>query len=181
VDNTVTWECITDAWMTFPSKVTETPLRVAELTFKVGGTWNGSAFQGGRELGAEIKSIEWAFSNNGDVQFVPGVGDSYAGRYLREGRTQTLKLDREFRDYILQQHIDDNDTFGVYILCEGAIFDDPHKYQVELIFPSVAVLTAPLSVDGKRMGEAGDLKVLEDDTYGSVIAKVKNLQATYAA
>ena len=100
---------------------------------------------------------------------------------MREGRTQTLKLDREFRDYILQQHIDDNDTFGVYILCEGAIYDTPHKYQVEIIFPSVAVLTAPLSVDGKRLGEAGDLKVLEDDTYGSVIAKVKNLQATYAA
>ena len=181
VDGTVTWECITDAWQTFPSKITETPLRVAELTFKFGGAWDGSAFQGGRELGAEIKSIEWAFSNNGDVQFVPGAGDSYAGRYLREGRTQTLKLDREFRNYILQQHIDDNDTFGVYILCEGAIFDSPHKYQVEIIFPKVAVLNAPISIDGKRVAEAGDLIVLEDDTYGSVIANVKNLQGTYAA
>lgn len=168
-------------WMTFPSKVTETPLRVAELTFKFGGTWSGSAFEGGRELDAEIKSIEWSFGNNGEVQFVPGAGDDYAARYLRGGRIQTLKLDREFRDYILQQHIDDNDTFGVYILAEGAIFDSPHKYQVEIIFPSVAVLTAPLSVDGKRLGEAGDLQVLEDDTYGSVIANVKNLQATYAA
>ena len=168
-------------WMTFPAKVTETPLRVAELTFKIGGTWSGSAFGGGRELNAEIKSIEWAFNNNGEVQFVPGAGGDYAARYMRGGRTQTLKLDREFRDYILQQHIDDNDTFGVYILAEGAIFDSPHKYQVEVIFPSVGILTAPLSVDGKRLGEAGDLQVLEDDTYGSVIMNVKNLQATYAA
>jgi len=52
---------------------------------------------------------------------------------------------------------------------------------VEIIFPKVGVLNAPLSVDGKRLAEAGDLQVLEDDTYGSVIVKVKNLQATYMA
>ena len=181
VDGTVTWECITDAWMTFPARVTETPMRVAEMTLKVGGKWNGSAFQGGRQLKAELKSIEWAIANNGEVEFVPGAGGAYASRYVRGGRTQTLKLDREFREYILQQHIDDNDEFGLYILCEGAIFDSPHKYQVEIIFPAVGVLNAPLSVDGKRLGEAGDLRVLEDATYGSVIAKVKNLQSTYAA
>jgi len=52
---------------------------------------------------------------------------------------------------------------------------------VEIIFPKVALLSAPLSVDGKRVAEAGDMVPLEDDTYGSVIAKVKNLQETYAA
>jgi len=168
-------------WMTFPARVAETPLRVAQMTLKLGGAWSGSAFEGGRSLSAEIKSAEWSFANNGEVVFVPGAGDDYAGRYVREGRTQTIKLNREFRDYILQQHIDDNDTFGFYILAEGAVYDSPHKYQVELIFPLVSVLTAPLSVDGKRMAEAGDLQVLEDATYGSVIANVKNLQATYGA
>lgn len=168
-------------WMTFPARVTETPLRVAQLTFKLGGTWDGSAFQGGRELKSEIKQIEHSFNNNGDVEFVPGSDDAYAGRYIRGGRTQALKLTREARDYILQQHIDDNDYFGVYILCEGAVYDDPHKYQVEIIFPRVMVLNAPWSVDGKRLAEAGDLKVLEDSTYGSIIVKVKNVQATYAA
>jgi len=92
-----------------------------------------------------------------------------------------LKLDREFREYILQQHINSNDDFGMYVLAEGAIYDSPHKYQVEIIFPKVAVLSAPLSVDGKRVAEAGDLVVLEDDTYGSVITNTKNLQSTYAA
>ena len=181
VDGTVTWECITDAWQTFPSRVSETPLRVAEMTVKLGGTWSGSAFGGGRELDAEIRSIEWAFNNNMEIEFVPGAGDAYASRAFRPARTQTLKLDREFREYILQQHIDDNDDFGVYILCEGAIYDSPHKYQVEIIFPKVAVLNAPINVDGKRVAEAGDLTVLEDDTYGSVIVNVKNLQSTYAA
>jgi len=168
-------------WMTFPARVTETPLRVAQMTLKLGGKWSGSAFEGGRQLKAELSQIEWAFANNGECEFVPGAGDAYAGRYVRGGRTQTIKVDREFREYILQQHIDDNDELGLYILCEGAVYDSPHKYQVEVIFPAVAVLDAPLSVDGKRMAEAGDLIVLEDDTYGSVIAKVKNLQSTYAA
>lgn len=168
-------------WMSFPSRVTETPMRIAECTFNLGGKWSGSAFEGGREMAAEIRGLEWNFNNNGAIEFVPGASEAYAGRYFRSARTQMLKLNREMREYILQQHIDDNDTFGFYLLAEGAIYDSPHKYQVELIFPSVGVITAPISVDGKRLAEAGDLKVLEDDTYGSVIANVKNLQSTYAA
>ena len=168
-------------WMTFPARVVETPLRVSEMTLKVGGAWSGSAFAGGRELQAEVKSVDWAFNNNGNVEFVPGGGGAYASRYIRGGRTQKITLNREFREFILQQHLVANDTLGLYILAEGAIYDTPHKYQVEIIFPKVAVLAAPISVDGKRLGEAGDLQVLEDDTYGSVIVKTKNLQATYAA
>lgn len=139
------------------------------------------SFQGGREMDAEIRSAEWNFANNGEIEFVPGAGGTYASRYYRPARTQTIKLDREFRNYILQQHIDDNDDFGLYILCEGAVYNSPHKYQVSIVFPKVGVLSAPLSVSGKRVAEAGDLLVLQDDTYGSVIAFVKNLQSSYAA
>lgn len=168
-------------WMTFPARINETPLRVSEMTLKVGGTWSGSAFEGGRELQAEVKSVDWSVNNNLAVEFVPGGGGAYASRAMRGGRTQKITLNREFREFIMQQHLVDNDTLGLYILAEGAIYDTPHKYQVEIIFPKVAVLSAPISVDGKRLGEAGDLQVLEDDTYGSVIVKIKNLQATYAA
>lgn len=168
-------------WMSFPSRETETPLRVSELTLKVGGAWSGSAFEGGRQLTGELKSIEWSLENNIEIKFVPGASGAYAGRGIRGGRAQKLTLNREFREYILQQHIDANDTLGVYILAEGAVYDDPHKYQVEIIFPKVAVLTAPISADGKRLAEAGDLVVLEDDTYGSVLVNVKNKAATYAA
>ena len=168
-------------WMTFPARINETPLRISQMTLNVGGVWTGSAFSGGRALQAEMKQVEWSLQNNLQVQFVPGAGGTYASRAIRDGRAQKLKLDREFREYILQQHMDDNDTMGVYILVEGAIYDTPHKYQAEFIFPKVGVLNAPVSVDGKRLAEAGDLQILEDDTYGSVIVKVKNLQATYAA
>ena len=169
-------------WMTFPSRVTETPLRVAQMNLVVGGKWSGSAFAGGREVNVDLNSIAWNFSNEGlEPEFIPGAGDVYAARALRDGRVQGLSLDREFREHIIQNYIDQNETFGCHILVEGAVFDDPHKYQVEVIFPLVGVLSAPLEVDGKRLAERGDLKVLEDDTYGSVILKVKNLQATYAA
>lgn len=177
----ITYIAAESGWMSFPSRVTETPLRIAQMTFKAGGTWNGSAFQGGREMNSEIKSIEYSLNNNGAVEFVPGAGDAYANRYVRGGRVQALKLNREARDYNMQQRIDDSEYFGVYILCEGVVYDDPHKYQVEFIFPRVAILAAPWTVDGKRLAEAGDMRVLEDETYGSVIVKVKNLEETYAA
>jgi len=169
------------AWCTFPSRVNETPLRVAQMTLKVGGKWTGSAFSGGRELQAEMKTLEWTLNNGFEIQFVPGAGGAYASRAERGSRAQKLKLDREFREYIMQQHLDDNDTLGIYILAEGALYDGSNKYQVEIIFPKVGLLSAPLSVDGKRLAESGDLLVLEDDTYGSVIVKVKNLQTAYAA
>ncbi len=168
-------------WHTFPARVSETPLRVSQVTFKLGGAWSGSAFVGGRTLAAEIDNIEYNLNNNTQVMFSVGAGGTYADRAFRDGRVQTLNLTRDFRDYILQQHIDDNDSFGVYLLAQGAVYDSPHAYQVEMIFPKCGVLSAPISVNGKRIAEAGDLMVLQDDTYGSVIAKVKNLQSAYAA
>jgi len=180
-----------DAWNRISFSYAETAGGAsATIAFHSGttdaGTWyiDGASvchFSGGREMDAEIKSVEWTFSNNGDCEFVPGAGDAYAARYYRGGRTQTIRVDREFREYIIQQHIDDNDEFGLHILCEGATYNSPHKYEVELVFPAVSVLSAPISVDGKRLAEAGDLLVLEDSTYGSVIASVKNLQSSYAA
>jgi hypothetical protein len=168
-------------WMTFPARVTEDPLRVSQMTVIAGGTWGGAAFTGGRELQAELKQVEWSFNNNLKVEFVMGADGAYAGRSIREGRAQKIKLNREFREFILQQHMEDNDTLGIYIKAEGELYDATYKYQVEIIFPKVAVLASPISVDGKRLAEAGDLQVLEDETYGSVIVIVQNKVAAYAA
>jgi hypothetical protein len=169
------------AWCTFPARVTETPLKVSQVTFTLGGAWNGTTFDGGRELDAELNSLTWTYNNNLEVTFGFGADGAYANRCFRSARSQTLKLDREFRDYILQQHIDDNDTFGVTILAEGALYDATYKYQMYVIFPKVGVVTSPISVNGKIVAEAGDLQILEDDTYGSVMVIIQNLVDTYAA
>lgn len=169
------------AAFTFPSKVQETPLRVSQLNVNIGGSWNGTTFSGGKTVSSEINSIEWSFNNNMEIQFVPGAGGAYAAAGYRVGRTQTVKIDRKMRDFLLQQHVIDNDNFGLKILCEGALYDDTHKYQVEIIFPQVAVLKSDPKVSNKQNVEEGELQVLDNATYGSVIMRVKNLQATYAA
>jgi len=168
------------AAFTFPAKVQETPLRVSELTVNVGGKWSGSAFAGGRTLTSEVNSIDVKGSNNHAIEFVPGAGGTYAALAFRNGREQTISLDRKMREMIMQRHLIDNTTFGVRILAEGALYDGSNKYQVEAIFPLCGVLSAPIKVDGKILGETGDLQVLEDATYGSVIWKIKNLQTGYA-
>lgn len=169
------------AWMTMPSRVSETPLRVSEMTFMAGGKWDGSDFQGGRELASEVNSITYNLSNNGKCSFGLGGGGTYANRYWRDGRTQTITLDREFRDYIMRNYMDQNETFGVSILAEGAEFDTGHNYGVQIILPKVGLLKAPLSASGKKLAEKGELQVLQDDTYGSAIVIVKNLAQYYAA
>lgn len=170
------------AWATFPARVTESPLRISDVEMTLGGAWNGTTFVGGKALAAELNSVEWSLQNNLAIEFTPGSGVSgYANRAYRDGRVQSLKLDREFRDFILQQAINDNETFGLKILCTGAEFATGENYLVEVIFPKLGVLKAPISVNGKRLAEVGDLQVLEDNTYGSVIVKVTNQVATYAA
>ena len=169
------------AWCTFPARTAETPLRATDLTISLGGSVSSGVYSAGREFACEVESIDYSLQNNLQLEMCLGGSGTYADRAFRDGRVQTLKFNREFRDYIIQQHIDSNDTFAVKILAEGATFDAPHKYTVQLLFPKVAVINAPLSANGKRLAEAGDFIVLEDSTEGSVIATVKNLVATYAA
>jgi hypothetical protein len=169
------------AWCTFPARITETPLRVTDLSVSLGGVVSSGAYSVGRAFACEIESIEYNLANNLQLEMCLGGSGAYADRAFRDGRVQTLKFNREFRDYILQQHIDDNDTFAVQIKAEGAEYEAGHNYTVELLFPKVGILSAPISVNGKRLAEAGDFRVLEDATEGSVIATVKNLVDTYAA
>jgi hypothetical protein len=165
---------------TFPAKVQETPLRVAELTVNMGGLWNGSTFAGGRTLNSELGSVEWKFNNKLAIEFLPGAGGAYASGCYREGREQTLSIDRKMKEMIFQRNVIDNASFGFRILAEGALYDGTNKYQVEIIFPKVAILTADPKVDGKVMNESSIFQVLEDATYGSVLVNIKNLQAGYA-
>jgi hypothetical protein len=169
------------AWATFPARVIEPPLRVTDVVLKVGGLWNGTTFLGGRTYSDEIESVEHVLNNDILTEFRIGGTGSYANYAIRQGRTQTLKLNREARDYVLQQRMLDNEYFGVYLKATGALFEAAHNYYVELVFPRCNVLKAPLTVNGKMLAEAGDLVVLEDDTYGSIRAKVGNMVTKYAA
>lgn len=169
------------AWCTLPARVSEPPLRVTDLTVKLGGKWDGTDFLGGHTMDNEIESVEYAINNNLSVEFRVGGTGIYANYALRNGRMQTLKLNRQARDFVLQQRIKDNEYFGVRLTATGSEFETGKNYYIDLIFPRCNVLTAPLSVNGKVLAEAGDLVVLQDDTYGSVIGEVGNKVTAYAA
>jgi hypothetical protein len=169
------------AWCTFPARVTESPLRVTDLVVKHGGKWNGSSFLGGRTVSEEIESIEHVLNNNMAIEYRVGGTGTYANYAKKGGRFQTLKFDRQMREAILQQRIYSNETFGVYMKATGAEFETGKNYYVEYVFPKCAVIDAPISAKDKVIGEVGDLRVLEDDTYGSAIITVANKIATCAA
>lgn len=168
-------------WCTFPAKVVETALRVSEITVNLGGTWNGTAFVGGRELTGEINSVEYQYQGGLEISFVPGAGGDYASRCFRPARVQKVSLNREMRDAIMQNLMDQNETFGFRILAEGALYDATNRYTADIVLPRCGVLNAPISVDGKKLAEAGDILVQEDATYGSAIVTVMNLVSGYAA
>ena len=164
-----------DGKITFPAVISESPLKVSRTTVVIGGKWNGTSFVGGRELVCELKNVECGYTNGLVTEFCFGEDADYAGRIWRDARTQTLKVDREFRDMLFQQMTTDSEYFGMYLIAEGAVYDDPHKYQVEIIYPRLAIKTPSVSVDGKRLAESLELVVMEDDTYGSRIDKIKCL------
>ncbi len=168
-------------WMAWPPRVEEPPLKVSQVEVTVGGRWDGSAFNGGQRLAAELRSLTWTLKNNLTPESTPGAGVSYANRAFRAGREQKLDFDRDFRDFLMAQHLKDNDTLTVYLKATGPEFEPSVPYQVELVFPRVAVLTAPVRVAGRRLAETVEFAVLEDDDLGSVTAYVQNKVSGYAA
>jgi hypothetical protein len=174
------------AWATFPARVNETPLRLAAANIRIGGRWNGSSFLGGRQLRAEMNQLTWAFNNNLDLEFTPTatVGDetgAFANRVFRPNRTQKVTIESEFRDYVQRSLVDNNETFGIQAVCYGGYYDQDNTYRVDLIFPKVAIVASDLADTDRRLAETSDLLVLRDDTYGSVILRVQNLQSVYMA
>ncbi len=180
VDYEILYAPTETGWMTFPAMQSESPLRVTNLVLKLGGKWDGADFLGGRTFGPEINSLEYNLNNQILVEFRIGGTGSYANYGIRQGRIQTIKLDRELRDFIVKQSIKDNEYFGVSMVATGAEFETGKNYAISIICPRCNIATAPIRVNGKFLVEAGDIKVLEDSTYGSVIARVDNLIEGYA-
>jgi hypothetical protein len=168
-------------WMNLPPRVEEPPLKVSQLNVTVGGRWDGTSFQGGYPLTTELRGVTWILKNNLTPESTPGAGGNYANRAFRTGREQSLKFDKDFRDFILAQNLKDNDTLGISLKATGPEFAPGVNYQVELVFPRVAVLGTTVKVYQRRLGEEVEFAVLEDDAYGSVVAYVQNQVNSYVA
>jgi hypothetical protein len=167
--------------LTFPALISEKPLRCSAVKLFFGGMWDGTNFLGGRQPICELKSIECGYNNNAMFEFCMGENVPYATRVWRDARTQTLKIDREMRDYLSRKMKENQEYFGAHIIAEGEYYDSPHRYQVEIIYPRLAIKGITESVDGKRLSESLELAVLQDDTHGSIIGRVKTLVPAYTS
>ena len=110
-------------WTDFPARVEEPPLKVSQVEVTLGGRWNGNTFVGGSPLAAELRGLTWTVKNYLTPESTPGAGTGYANRAFRYGREQTLKFDRDFRDFLMSQHLKDNDTLAVHVTATGPEFE----------------------------------------------------------
>ncbi len=171
-------------WLPMPGTlVAEPPLRVSQLRVVYGGQWDGSEFRGGRTVAYELSSVQWTLNNKLRVETTPGAGQARIANLMeREGREQSLTLSRRLVDAVLQQRLGDQEPeyFGLHLVAEGPEYESGYRYLVELILPRVALQAADLGLDGRLLSESVTLAVLEDDTHGSVIVRVRNTVPAYA-
>ncbi len=168
------------AWESFPPTIEESAMLVCGLTVVVGGTWNGSAFVGGRDISSEVDEVTYSLANSLSVSFAPGGCNNHANTCLRPAREQTIKLGKEMRDYIVQNYLEQNQYIGLELNLIGDEFATGETYQMKTVIPKLGILDAPLSVKDKKLAEAGDLLVLDGGTYPSVIHTIRNQASGYA-
>ncbi|OPX20373.1 MAG: hypothetical protein BZ151_04405 [Desulfobacca sp. 4484_104] len=167
-------------WTEFPARVSEPPLRSTQLRVNLGGKWTGSAIQGGHVLATELRDLSWTLHNQLSIESTPGGGGLYANRAFRRGRSQELVFDRDFRDFLMNQHLRDNDTLVVHLKAEGPEYEAGYRYMVEIVFPKVGIISAPTRVTERRLTESIEFSVLQDDDLGSVLVYVQNQVPGYA-
>ncbi len=168
------------AWATFPAKIDEPPLRTTDCSLVVGGKLSAGDIVGGYAIQEDIKTLTYQVTNAMDMGPRMGGTGTYSNHARRGGRQQIIKLDQEMRNWILEREWSKGSYFGAKISLLGAEFETGKNYGGTLIFPRLGIVDKTISVDGKVLAEAGDLRVLEDGTNLTAYAKVWNLETSYA-
>ncbi len=181
VDYEVLYRLPDTGWITFPSVVTESPIRTSSVTVNIGGTWNGSTYAGGRAYACELEDINYSLDNGVKAQFCIGSGVAdYATRIIRGTRSHTLTISRLMRDYIMQRLADTNETFGINIIATGAEFESGKNLSAQFVFPRCTVLGAEQGTTDNYNSESVKIAVLTDVTNNSVWCQVANKATKYA-
>ena len=129
--------------------------------------------------------MEWTYSNSLEAGFLAGDRD-YAASLEKGQPEQTLKLDRKMKDAVYQAMMETADGleaeyFAVKLSGEGAEYETGYTYYWEVVFPKCALLNANPALEGEKINESAEVAILSDETYGSVVVKVRNKVAAYAA
>jgi len=163
-------------WQNEPERIIESALRVSELKLIVGGYWNedDKKIYGGRVMRCELNSIEWNFKNNLKYEFCAGTTGAFSNRCWRDGREQTISIDRELRDFIYQKGLEKEESFALSMTATGMNIEDDIDYKVEILFPAVTIIDGQISESDNRDTEKLELEVLQKDNTPSVQMTVVN-------
>lgn len=186
LDYKVTYRHPDPSWLPLPADISEPNIKVSQIVITIGGSWNGTEFQGGRTVCSDLGSMEVNYNNDGlDPVQTPCAADpdqQYAGIMKRSGVTQTITLSKELRDALMGELFDAEETIGVHVVAEGPVFDgDTENYRYERVWTKCALMDRQFGTENSRNQETISFEVLADATYGSTLGIIQNLVATYAA
>lgn len=171
------------AWTTFPAvNDDQNPFAMGNVTVEINGEWDGSAYNGGYELGCEVEGISWTWNNNARVRHCLTGSGSWADQIQRGAPQSSLSMSRVMVDSIMDE-IGMNSritSMCIKVQQDTAITGAYYPY-FELVFPRVAVVTNPKTERDGMIGEDVEFAVLSDATYGPVIATIQSTDATLSA
>ena len=185
----ITYEPTGISWAsTEISRIKETPLLTSSLSVIIGGKFDKTllTISGGVELNREIRNLTYHYEQQLTIEARPcASGDNpyFANYMVRMPRKQTLTLERDAVNLLMQTYMELKENISFKIVCEGVEFEPGVKYSLVIIFPRVGITKSPRSVDNSMMKETVTLEILED-TAGlekSVYAILVNKQEKVAA
>lgn len=182
IDFHVDYLPVEPAWCTLPDPVDESPLRLVDARVVVDGYFDGSALKGGEELAGELTAFSVSGKNGLELSHFPGAsGPAAAAR--RGKRELSIALTESLRDTVRQYQTDHPDTehLSLALVIKGAEIDPGGgvRFGADLIFPRCGILKAPVTVQGGRLAQAGDLVVMDDGVYGGIVVRCYNRQTGY--
>lgn len=174
------------AWCTFPAKISESPLKVTDCELRFHGLWDGSSFSGGRPIPVdEGLGMSIAMNNEITIHHGPDAsGSLYATDSHREGVNFEITITKKMKDAIIQASMDkgDQENIAVRLLLQGAEIDSGEGFYFggEIIFPRCRLASAAIGDAGKIKQEVPVLQVMDDGTYGGIIAIIYNQVSAYS-
>jgi len=174
------------SWDNIPARIAETPLRVSDLRVNIGGKFNGTDIIGGIDINHEIQKLTYKLDQPQTIEARPcaaGENADFANYVVRGTRKQTVTLDRDFKDVLMQAKLRNAEYFALKILCEGAEFETGVKFTLQIILPRIAATKAARTSNNGILTEGNEMQVLDDPagTYKSIYATIINKQSKVAA
>lgn len=170
-----------------PNQVGESYMRFGDVTVNRGGSFSGSVAGGDlahggspTDLSAKVRSFSYKVENNANPVYEMGDQSKYVSRVERGRRwSHELNVQFELEDGSHHTGLTQGMEYAFSLPIVGSLIEDTYNYRCTLYFPKVVYREAKKSEDDGTLLVDAVFEVLEDATYGSVIAEVHNKVTSY--